>query len=323
MIQEVSPQLYRVQIPLPDSPLKYLNSYFILGQPRNLIVDTGLNRKECRDALMGAVAELGLDLERTDFFITHMHADHFALVSRVITPSSRLFFNRPDAEIIEAIGSWQAIINYGGLNGFPAEDLEAALFKHPGYKFGSEWVPHLNIINDGDPLTVGDYHFRCLITPGHTLGHTCLWEEDKGLLLAGDHILDEITPNIQCWKDDYDPLRNYLASLDRVASLPVKLLLPGHRNLVKDPGQRIAFLIEHHHLRLDEILSLLEDGPLSAYETASRMRWDLKVKSWEEFPVPQKWFATGEAIAHLRYLEGQGAAQRHEKPQGGYHYQVA
>jgi hypothetical protein len=33
------------------------------------------------------------------------------------------------------------------------------------------------------------------------------------------------------------------------------------------------------------------------------MTWDLDCDSWESFPRAQKWFATGEAIAHLRYLE--------------------
>ena len=33
------------------------------------------------------------------------------------------------------------------------------------------------------------------------------------------------------------------------------------------------------------------------------MSWDLSYKNWDQFPVQQKWFAIGEVIAHLRYLE--------------------
>ena len=36
------------------------------------------------------------------------------------------------------------------------------------------------------------------------------------------------------------------------------------------------------------------------------MTWDLDCASWDAFPVAQKWFATGEAIAHLRWLEDKG-----------------
>ena len=33
------------------------------------------------------------------------------------------------------------------------------------------------------------------------------------------------------------------------------------------------------------------------------MSWDVIYEVWDTFPVSQKWFATGEAIAHLKYLE--------------------
>lgn len=313
MIEEVAPRLFRVNIPLPGSPLKYLNSYFILGEPRNLIVDTGLNRPECLEAMRQAIAELGVDLERTDFFITHLHADHFALTSKVASEKSRIFFNRPEAEIIEAGTGWGPMIEYGGLNGFPRDELEAALKNHPGYKYASEWVPHLSLINEGDLLSVGGYNFSCLLTPGHTLGHTCLWEADQGILVAGDHILGDITPNIQCWKYNYDPLASYLDSLEKVSHLPVRLTLPGHRSLVADCKLRIQELTEHHHQRLAEIISILATGSYNAYQTAARMRWDIKCDTWEEFPVAQKWFATGEAMAHLRYLENKQEIARGER----------
>ena len=42
----------------------------------------------------------------------------------------------------------------------------------------------------------------------------------------------------------------------------------------------------------------------------SAVTWDITYESWEQFPVSQKWFATGEAIAHLRYLEKKGMLLR-------------
>jgi hypothetical protein len=36
---------------------------------------------------------------------------------------------------------------------------------------------------------------------------------------------------------------------------------------------------------------------------ASKMTWDIVAKSWQDFPVVQKWFAVSEASAHLFYLE--------------------
>jgi len=40
------------------------------------------------------------------------------------------------------------------------------------------------------------------------------------------------------------------------------------------------------------------------------MTWDIDCATWEEFPIAQKWFATGETIAHLRYLESEGRIKR-------------
>ncbi len=320
MIEEVAPACFRVQIPLPDSPLKYLNSYFILGQPRNLIVDTGLNRPECLEAMRQGMDQLGVDLGRTDFFITHLHADHFALISEIVSPESRIFFNRPESEIIEAGFHWEPMLAYGGNNGFPRRELEAALKSHPGYKHGTDWVPQLSLIQDGSTLGVGEYSFTCLRTPGHTLGHTCLWEADKRILIAGDHILGDITPNIQCWKDDFDPLAMYLQSLDKTAGLGARLVLPGHRSLIHDAAARIAQLKEHHFQRLEEIKGILAEEPLNAFQVAARMSWDIKCDSWEGFPVAQKWFATGEALAHLRYLENQQVVAMEERAdQRTYH----
>jgi hypothetical protein len=49
---------------------------------------------------------------------------------------------------------------------------------------------------------------------------------------------------------------------------------------------------------------------MNAFQVASEMKWDINYESWEQFPVSQKWFATGEAIAHLRYLEKKGMLLR-------------
>lgn len=305
MIEEVLPALFRIEIPLPRNPLKSLNSYVLRDRERNLIIDTGLNRTECLEAMQAGLQELGVDLKRTDFFITHMHADHFGLVSRLATDTSTVYFNRLDAEVVEAGGwsGWDAMIEYAGRSGFPEDELRAALHNHPGYKYGSERVPRLSMLEDGETFVRGDYRFECVQTPGHTRGHMCLYEAAKKILLCGDHILHDITPNIQCWSDKENPLEDYLKSLDKVSQLEVDLALPGHRSLFRNYRERIAELKRHHRERADEVLAVLSRGPQHAFQIASQMTWDIIEESWGRFPIAQKWFATGEAIAHLRYLE--------------------
>ena len=43
---------------------------------------------------------------------------------------------------------------------------------------------------------------------------------------------------------------------------------------------------------------------------AGRMRWSIRCRSWEDFPLTQKFFAVGEAMAHLDYLEVRGRVCR-------------
>ena len=83
MTEEIFPGLYRIKIPLPESPLKYLNSYVIKSDDKNLIIDTGFNRKECLDAMNNGLKEINVDLADCDFFITHLHADHFGLIAKL------------------------------------------------------------------------------------------------------------------------------------------------------------------------------------------------------------------------------------------------
>jgi len=303
VIEQIQDHLWRIEVPLPGNPLKSINSYVIKSPSRNLIIDTGLDRQECLDAILAGLDEVDVDLDETDFFVTHMHADHSALVPKLARDGSRIYFNRLDAEVFEGVSPWETILAYAGKNGFPGDELRAALENHPGYKHGVTKIPDFTFLEDGDPLEIGDYRFRCVQTPGHTKGHTCLYEHEKKIFVSGDHILIDITPNIGCWRDGMNPLGDYLASLDKVRALDIELVLPGHRRLLRNCRERIDELKRHHDRRADEILSVLSGGAQSAYQIASGMTWDLDYASWDSFPVAQKWFATGEAIAHLRWLE--------------------
>ena len=123
------------------------------------------------------------------------------------------------------------------------------------------------------------------------------------------HILNDITPNIQLWSDEWNPLKEYLASLDKVYEIDIELVLPGHRGIFENCKERIEELEKHHERRLDEIISILGKSNKNAFQVASQMSWDIICDSWDLFPVSQKWFATGEAISHLKYLEGIGKIQ--------------
>jgi glyoxylase-like metal-dependent hydrolase (beta-lactamase superfamily II) len=310
MIEEIMTNLYKMEIPLPESPLKSMNSYVIKAQDRNLIIDTGMNREECRNSMESGLRELGVDIRKTDFFITHLHSDHLGLVSSLATDRSTIYFNQPDADRIQSGIFLDDLINFARLNGFPENELQTISCTHPGFKYRPKGDLDFYILKEGDTISISDYVFNCVETPGHTKGHMCLCEPSKKIFVAGDHILSDITPNILLMSDEWDPLKAYLESLDKVYGLDFELVLPGHRGTFTNWRERIQELKHHHQERLDEIISILGKGKKSAFQIAAQMSWDIIYDSWDLFPVPQKWFATGEAIAHLKYLEEKGMIRK-------------
>ena len=313
MIEEVTRDLYRVEIPLLGNPLKSINSYILKGHDRNLIIDTGMNREECMKAIQAGLKSLGVDLRKTDFFITHFHMDHLGLVANLATDYSTIYLSQADADRFHEMvfGTlWEDMIQYSRLNGFPDHERKKALPNHPACLYGVKEPLPFRILKDGDWVGVETYLFRCMETPGHTKGHMCLYEPRAKILVSGDHILKDITPTVSLRSDNGNPLKEYLASLDKVDTLEIDLVLPGHRKIFQNCRRRIAELRSHHQERLKEIGSILEGGGKNAYEVASRMRWDVTHDSWDRFPALQKWFATGEAMSHLKYLEDKGVIRR-------------
>ncbi len=301
-MDKIDTDFFRLEIPLPQNPLKAVNSYVIKGPHRTLVVDTGLNRPECRRTLLEGLSALDVDPDTTDFFITHFHADHLALVASIASATSTIYMNAPDVERLMAFFDRERLDRFARTEGFPEQQIDQALARHPAVQYGLERRPAFTPCTDGDTISIGAYRLICVQTPGHSFGHMCLYDASRKYLIAGDHILGDITPNIQCWFDDWNPLALYLESLDTTYRLDVALVLPGHRNVFRDCRGRIDELKKHHAQRLEEVLAILDESPRDAYQVASRMTWDIVCDSWDRFPVGQKWFAVGEAIAHLRHL---------------------
>ena len=312
MSEEILPNLFKIEVPLPQNPLKAVNSYVIKAHNHSLIIDTGMNREECMEVMASSLKKLDVDLDNADFFITHMHADHSGLVSDLARKTSTIYGGQADAAVLNSINSryWEKIAHFARMNGFPEDELQRAMKNHPGIKYSLKGPVDFSILREGDTISIGDYLFKCIETPGHTKGHLCLYEPNQKILISGDHVLVDITPNISLWSAEGNPLKEYLLSLDNVYNLDIELLLPGHRSVSQNCRARIQELKHHHQTRASEVLSILEEGSHNAYQVASQMSWDMSYQFWDQFPSAQKWFATGEACAHLKYLEEEGKIRR-------------
>lgn len=316
MIRQILPDLFEIKIRLVGNPLKNLNCYVFTSEDRNLLIDTGFNQPECLEDLLTGIREIGLDMAKTDLFITHFHSDHCGLMDQVATKDSRIFMSRVDKDMLEhhlrePEASWQDYQKLYLEEGYPAEDLKAVLQSNPARSLASTTLVPISPLEDGDTLVVGDRTLTCILTPGHTPGHMCLYDEANRIMVLGDHVLFDISPNITAWPSMPNALTFYLESLAQIKAYPVDLPLPAHRAHSITMHQRIDELLAHHENRLNETLLIIRQRPgINAYDLAGHMTWSIRARNWEEFPASQKWFAIGETIAHLYHLRDQRKLRR-------------
>lgn len=308
MVEKIfdSPKIYRVLVPLPENPLRSLNSYVIMTEKRNLVIDTGFNREECYRALTDGLDELGIDIEDTDFFITHFHGDHCGTVGRIAGERSRIFMSEKDYSYLVGDfedATWEGIESVYVEEGFPMDIVERLKSSNQAKKYRPDRLFKAVTLQDRDIIKLGETEFACILTPGHTPGHMCLYLPEKKILFSGDHVLFDITPNITSWMGIADSLGDYMQSLEMIKNLDVEITLAAHRDSRGNLRERAEEILEHHRIRLHDTAEVLRESerPLNAYEIAQRMKWNLRGRSWDSFPDNQKWFAMGETMSHIDY----------------------
>ena len=318
--KEIFPDLYKLRIPLPIPSLRYLNSYLVKAKDQCLLIDTGMCSDVAFNELRRQLAEIGIQPQNlTEILVTHFHIDHVGLISRLRKLSgAKLLVSAKESQATRLVTSkshWEHWMHFYEEAGIPTEVLEQMLMATPSHLYleiYEELCKPSRSLKNGDEISIGEYSFRTVWTPGHSPGHICLYEPERRLLIAGDHILLTITPHVTQWREEGNPLAEYLTSLEKVGKLDVDVVLPGHGELFKDHRKRIKELEDHHKSRAMEMLSELElrTQRLTAYQIASRIHWDVDFPSWDRFPAFQKFLAVGETLAHLKFLEEQNQVRK-------------
>ena len=108
--------------------------------------------------------------------------------------------------------------------GYPEPDLIVRALPAAGFDVAAWVTPGAeptSLLSEGDVVDLGDRAFEVLHTPGHTAGSICLWEGRSGTLFSGDAIyVDD--------KLSWDDHELFLRSLERIRSLPVRVVHAGH-----------------------------------------------------------------------------------------------
>lgn len=317
--EEVGPGLWRIPLPLPFA-LRWANVYLITGAGEHVLVDAGLGIPDDEAALRAGLERAGIGLERiTTLVLTHTHPDHVGLSGLVQRVSGApVHMLADEAEHLFQIWGDPALTAFTRTNamyaahGMPAAELERALRVNRGVARAIALPPRSAMapLQDGATVRLAGSDYRAIWTPGHSDYHLCLLRED-GLLIAGDHILPRITPNIGVYPDARpNPLRDYYDSLARVRDLPVRLILPGHGRPFTDLAGRVDELRQHHDERAAQTLAALRTYPegANAYVLAADL-FGARLRTPDDHR-----FALVETLAHLEDLRAQGRVARTTQP---------
>lgn len=312
MVERVwnKPEIDRIYVELPQNPLRMLNVYVIRSGEYSLIIDTGLNRPECYEALWSGIKELNINLSKAVLFLTHCHSDHIGLAWSLAEKGVSVYMGSLEYKCMEELfdGTSLKRMDIRFYNeGQPWRELEQKTMSGKTSGYAPKLGFAVNLLEDGQKVPCGQMDAVAIYTPGHTPGHMVLYLPQEQILFSGDHILFDITPNIGVWDHSSGTLSDYINSLLKVRNFPIQMAFPAHREIREDVYHRIDELMDHHGERLDEIYQAVKVHPgFSAYQLAGVISWSVKKFGWKNFPPLQKWFAMSETLAHLDYLVEKG-----------------
>ncbi|TFG06911.1 MAG: MBL fold metallo-hydrolase [Promethearchaeota archaeon] len=319
--------VYQIKIDVPF-PVKYVYVYIFKAGDAHFMFDAGLDMGNWGKIFFAELEKINLSPKDIDYcFVSHNHLDHIGMIRKLKrkNPDIKILMSEITSDILK----WET-------NPDNSKEIEKAAVEmaNQAIKYGIseqqgkrlvQWFtmwPNLrkyhepdDVLHDGDEITIQGKKLRMIWTPGHALGHSCIFDEQKQFLFSGDHILSRITPHIGNFlvnpelneKYDFeDILNHYLKSLDRIDKLHPRIIFPAHQEVIYDPHERIMEIKKHHDKRLQEISSLIKNNPLTPLRIS-------QIHFGEDLDEMNSYLALSEVLGHLIYLEKKNKVERIQK----------
>lgn len=187
------------------------NSAIIATDAGAVLFDPGVSREHGR--ALGALAQRLTGKPVGRVYVSHLHPDH-ALGAAAFDPA-----------LVHALPATRDELERDG------EGFSDAM-----YRLLADWMKGTAValpqgdVSEGE-AEFGGRRFSLLALKGHSGGDLALLDQATGTLLSGDLVFHDRAPSTP-----HASLPDWRASLDRLAALPHKLLVPGHGPLDRDGG---------------------------------------------------------------------------------------
>ncbi len=178
-----------------------------------------------------------------------------------------------------------------------------------GGRQDSEFAPD-EVLRDGALVAGGTFSLRAVHTPGHASNHLCYLLDKERALFTGDHVMQGSTVVINPPDGD---MQAYLAALERLTTLDLARLYPGHGHPIDTPHEEARRLIAHRLKREAKVTAALQASAGGDLDALVRLVYD-------DVPATLHPVARRSLEAHLIKLGREGRAAEaggHWKPTPG------
>ncbi len=194
-------------------------------------------------------------------------------------------------------------------HGIPPEIVTALRAVSAGFRAWGSAVEVTRPLAPDSELKLRDRTLRVLHRPGHSPSDTVFHDEQRGILLAADHLIAHISSNPLLARPlDADEgysgprpqaLITYMQSLELTRAMDLSLVLPGHGAPIAEHAALIDERFRLHARRAEKIRKLIEAKPRSAHEIAQEL--------WGNVAVTQAYLTLSEVLGHVDLLLRDGA----------------
>jgi glyoxylase-like metal-dependent hydrolase (beta-lactamase superfamily II) len=301
--------IHCLRIPTPFA-VGRVNCYLIADEPLTL-VDVGPNSGKALDELSAQLGQHGHAIDDLGLIVvTHQHIDHIGLVEIAVEHSGaevaalgaaaeRLAHFEEDAERDDAFA-----VSVMLRNGIPEEVTVALASVSRSFR---GWGSHVGVtkpLEDGQALPLRDRTLQALHRPGHSPSDTVFWDEERKILIAGDHLLSHISSNpliarpLDGSERRTQSLVTYIESMRQTREMPAELVLSGHGEPITDHVALIDSRFAAIDRRKEKIFKLIEERPRTGYELAQAI--------WGNVAVTQAFLTLSEVIGNADLLVNEG-----------------